>query len=243
MLFRSDLTPADNSNYTVSGGFRETVTTNDVDLIVTGSITSPSTDGFVTIPVPEYISNNPGIYILEAVITDDTNIPRAENTGEVVSSITTNATNLVVTTTYSNQTYTYTYPKEYTAAVGIGNTLEAKQQIVKNVCVVLRNTFYLAVERGIFGMPEREFLGPPSLAEVRLHIRDFPENNLLLDDYEFDEAEVYMAAERCVMYFNEISPPIQQRFTTKNFPFRYHWLEGIVYYLFITAADWHRRNK
>lgn len=228
-----------NASYTVQGNFRDSVPQQDNIQWEIGNIVSPGTDGQVTVNIPKWNQNNPGIYILEVAITDDTIYHRASVNGEIVQSITSDTSNLTITTTSAS----YLFPVGSSPIVGVGDILIAKQQFVRNVQLVLSNTFYLAIERGLFGTPDQEYVGPPSIAEVRLHLRDYPENNLLLDEYEFDEAEIAMAAERCIMYFNELMPPIQRKFSTRNFPFRYHWLEGITYYLFMIAANWHRRNR
>jgi hypothetical protein len=107
--------------------------------------------------------------------------------------------------------------------------------------IIMSNAFWLIAERSLFG--DQTYRGPPTLAEVRLHLRDAPEGNRLLDEYEFDPAEIAAAITRCVDWFNEVEPPLQQRYTTITFPFRYHWMEGIVAELFTTAAHYYRRNK
>lgn len=106
--------------------------------------------------------------------------------------------------------------------------------------VQLINRFWLVVDRSIFGGTDH--LGPPTIAEIRLHLRDAPEGNILLDEYEFDVAEIAASISRCVAFFNESPPPIQRRFSTANFPFRYHWMEGVVADLFLSAAHQFRRN-
>lgn len=106
--------------------------------------------------------------------------------------------------------------------------------------IQLINRFWLVIDRSLFG--DTDHVGPPTIAEIRLHLRDAPEGNYLLDEYEFDPAEIAAAISRCVMMFNESPPPLQRRFTTRNFPFRYHWMEGIVAELFLTAAHQYRRN-
>lgn len=103
------------------------------------------------------------------------------------------------------------------------------------------------IRRGLFGlssnMSERN-LGPPTLEEIRLSMRDnSPADNLLLDDLEFDAAEISQAVMRPIQYWNEIPPPIRPAQTTKTFPFREMWLLGIQAYLFDIAASHYRRNQ
>lgn len=110
-------------------------------------------------------------------------------------------------------------------------------------CVVFSNTFYLIINRGTFGndgLPG----GPPSIAEVRLHLRDSsPSESYLLENLMFDDAEIALAIARPVQYWNEIPPPLGRNYNTQTFPFRYHWLEGICANLFMMVAEQYRRNQ
>jgi hypothetical protein len=108
--------------------------------------------------------------------------------------------------------------------------------------IYFSNTFYLAVEPSNWQSTRARGLGPPTFAEVRLHLRDSsPNENLLLSDLMFDDAEISMAISRPIQYWNEIPPPIQE-YTTQTFPFRYHWLEAIAGELFLIAAEGYRKN-
>lgn len=111
-------------------------------------------------------------------------------------------------------------------------------------CVVFSNTFYVIINRSAFdSRTNGRNGGPPSMAEIRLHLRDSaPNESYLLENLMFDDAEIALAIGRPVMYWNEIPPPIRT-FTTKNFPFRYHWLEGICANLFFMVAEQFRRNQ
>lgn len=108
-------------------------------------------------------------------------------------------------------------------------------------CVVFSNTFSVIINRGTFG-PQGQEGGAPSVAEIRLHLRDSaPGESYLLDNLMFDDAEIALAISRPIMYWNETPPPIET-YTTQNFPFRYHWLEGICANLFLMVAEQFRRN-
>jgi hypothetical protein len=108
--------------------------------------------------------------------------------------------------------------------------------------VVFSNTFSVVINRGTFG-PQGEQGGPPSIAEIRLHLRDSaPGESFLLDNLMFDDAEIALAIARPIMYWNETPPPLGDNYTTQNFPFRYHWLEGICANLFMMVAEQFRRN-
>lgn len=110
--------------------------------------------------------------------------------------------------------------------------------------VLFSNIFYLYVGRGGWsGSRPQGSLGPPSIGEVRLRLRDSGgEENYLLDTLKFDDAEIAMVASRCVEEWNE-TPPNVKRYTTKTFPFRYHWMEGMAAHLFQMAAEQFRANN
>lgn len=111
------------------------------------------------------------------------------------------------------------------------------------LCVVFSNTFYVIINRSTFG-PGSQLGGPPSIAEIRLHLRDSsPNESYLLEHLMFDDAEIALAINRPVMYWNETPPPLDAVYNTQNFPFRYHWLEGICANLFLMVAEQFRRNQ
>jgi hypothetical protein len=108
---------------------------------------------------------------------------------------------------------------------------------------IFSNTFSLIINRSTFG-PSGDMGGPPSIAEIRLHLRDSsPSESYLLEHLMFDDAEIALAIARPVMYWNEIPPPLDTVYNTQNFPFRYHWLEGICANLFMMVAEQFRRNQ
>lgn len=86
--------------------------------------------------------------------------------------------------------------------------------------------------------------GPPPFDEVRLAIKDYPQANRLLGEYEFSVAEVAAAVAKAVRRFNTAPPPSLNQVTTARWP-RGSWanlLDGIRAELFETAAALHRRN-
>ncbi len=99
----------------------------------------------------------------------------------------------------------------------------------------------ISVESGVFGT-EGTCIGPPSIQEIRMHLRDRPEENDLLQDVEFDDAEILAAVVRPVQQFNE-RPPTLRYYSCRTFPFRYNWLNAIVSELLRTAAHHYVRNK
>lgn len=102
--------------------------------------------------------------------------------------------------------------------------------------------FQFLVERGLFG--PTSVIGPPTIAEIRLHLRDsHASENALLQNVQFTDAEILHAIEYPVLYWNESQPPISMNFNTSTYPFRFQWLEGTVAWLYRVAAHWYRRNQ
>lgn len=103
---------------------------------------------------------------------------------------------------------------------------------------------YLSIERGLFGDTDytESMLGPPTLGELRLVLRDTLVENNLLDDVEFDDAELYYNIVRPIQEWNHMPPPVAV-FTTRNFPFREAWTNAVVGKLLRTAAIWYERNR
>ncbi len=105
------------------------------------------------------------------------------------------------------------------------------------------NQFYLWVDRGLFGDSSYPHGGPPNLDDIRLSMRDnAPEENRLLDDFEFDLSEVCHAAVFTCRYWNECQPPINVFFDTMTFPAKERWLMAICGQLFTMASHRFRRN-
>jgi len=84
--------------------------------------------------------------------------------------------------------------------------------------------------------------GVPTVAEVRLYLRDTPADNTLLDDVEFSVTEVMAALRRPIDIWNE-TPPDLVRYTASTFPWREHWMQAAVGYLLKTAAYHYFRNE
>ena len=98
--------------------------------------------------------------------------------------------------------------------------------------------FFLWIQPSLFGGTS----SAPARDELRLHLRDSqPDENLLLDELDFDDAELCQALARAVTYWNEALPP-GRNYNTSTFPFKANWLDGAVACLCQTAAEHYRRN-
>jgi hypothetical protein len=108
---------------------------------------------------------------------------------------------------------------------------------------VFLNTGLISVERGLFG-DLTAMTGPPTLNEIRLHIRDTAVENDLLMDVEFDDDEIVAALIYPIQYWNETPPNLRRyHYTCATFPWRKNWLDGTVARLLRTGANWYMRNK
>lgn len=99
----------------------------------------------------------------------------------------------------------------------------------------------LSVEGTLWG-DTRQAVQPPTLNDIRMHLRDTPIENDLLADYEFDNDEVINALVRPIRQWNETPPPIAVH-TCRSFPYRYYWLQAVVGELLRTAAHHYMRNN
>lgn len=130
-------------------------------------------------------------------------------------------------------------PGVYFGELGVFSNFDTDDELM-----LFSNVFYVLIERGQFGAGTLMQGGPPSIQEIRLHLRDSgPQENLLLDNIKFDDAEIAIAISRPIEYWNEIPPDLGKRATTQNFPWRYHWLEAICANLFWMAAENFRANN
>jgi hypothetical protein len=125
------------------------------------------------------------------------------------------------------------FPGVYMAEIGVFDSSD--RMLFTNEC-------YILVESSSWGDVTK--LGPPRLQDVRMSLRDsdFLENELI-DNLDFDLAEMCYAMTRVVNYWNDQPPPIlTANFTTNNFPFRDIWIDGIRVFLFQLAEEHYRRN-
>ncbi len=113
--------------------------------------------------------------------------------------------------------------------------------------LVAVNDGLLSIERGLFALDDNtlyEDLGPPTLNEIRVSYMDSDAaENLLLDRIEFSDAQVIQAIQAPVQLWNETPPPLRPTYTTRTFPYRYHWLHAIHGHLLRSAAHNYRRNQ
>jgi len=104
------------------------------------------------------------------------------------------------------------------------------------------NVFYILVEPSLF--LNSPYPGPPSMAAIRLHMRDSsPAENRLTDNYAWTDSEIVAAIQRPVEYWNEIPPPIGIIHTTQTFPYRFHWMEAISGLLMLQMVGSGMRNS
>ena len=83
--------------------------------------------------------------------------------------------------------------------------------------------------------------GALSFQEVRLFMRDYREENTLLNDVEFDAPELAHCILQPVRDWNE-TPPDLSPYDASTFPYRTYWIRGTLGYLYEIAANHYRRN-
>ena len=105
------------------------------------------------------------------------------------------------------------------------------------------DTGLLSIEHGLFPVVDAsKFVGPPTINEIRIHLRDSSFENDLLGNVEFDDAEILACIIRPIQQWNE-HPPEVAYFTADNFPYRHNWLDAITARLLRIGAHWYRRNN
>lgn len=125
--------------------------------------------------------------------------------------------------------------KKAVAAVG---QLPAQPEFIE-----FTNQFYLYVNRGLTAGATYLLSGPPTIPEIRLHLRDSGgEESYLLDNLRFADEEIAHCIRLPIQYWNELPPP-GFSFDTTNFPHRYNWLEAICGHLMLMAADQQVANE
>jgi len=133
-------------------------------------------------------------------------------------------------------------PLEIAEAAGV---YQEEWGIYEGEDLIYSNSCSLFVRRSLFSrkVSDNQFeTGPPTIEEIRLSLRDHVAENQLLQNREFDAAEIVQAVVRPLQYWNEIAPAISPAQTTITFPFRELWMQGIQAYLLEIAAHHYRRN-
>jgi len=91
---------------------------------------------------------------------------------------------------------------------------------------------------------QRADVGPPTLQEIRMRIRDTAVENTLLQQTEFDDEEIAYAVVQPILEWNETTPHLRSFvYTPSTFPYRLHWIKAIIGYLLATAVHHYLRNK
>ena len=116
--------------------------------------------------------------------------------------------------------------------------------IVQNGERVFANNLMLSVEPTVLnGWGCQALTGVPTIQEIRIHMADNPQQNNLLRDYEFNDAQIVDAILRPIQIFNEIPPILYWQASPTTFPGRIHWIEAVVGLLHEYAAANYRRNR
>lgn len=133
----------------------------------------------------------------------------------------------------------FTLPEEVFNTAGIYQMSIGVKNADGNV--IFQEPGILSVEQSLFGdLGQRT--GPPTVRELRIHLRDNPIENDLLEDYEFDVPELMESIRHPIMQWNETPPPVA-RFNCATFPYTFHWRQAIIGELLRIAAHHYMRNE
>lgn len=144
-------------------------------------------------------------------------------------------------TTAATGRVSFTVPSCVASAAGIYRFEVALVQDEACCEILFSDSGVLIVEDGMWGDQNQQG-GPPSLEDIRMALRDRGVENDLLQDVEFDDAEIVHCLVAPVRQFNETPPPLTI-FTTSSFPYRYHWTLAAAGELLRIAAHHYLRNK
>lgn len=100
---------------------------------------------------------------------------------------------------------------------------------------------YIAIEPTVYQQLRGH--GPVTIPEIRLHLDDVSPGDIsLLDANEFEDVQILFAIREIVDLWNETPPPVCT-YTVDTFPFRHHWVEGVIAKLYSIRAHKYRRNQ
>lgn len=106
---------------------------------------------------------------------------------------------------------------------------------------------YLLVDKSQFGSVvanNGKPAGLPSLAQIRTFLRDnAPEDNPLLNTFEFDVSEIVQCMLKCVELWNTTQPRVRKVYNTNNFLNPSVLINGVMGELYMIAAKHYRRNS
>lgn len=114
----------------------------------------------------------------------------------------------------------------------------------------IRNGVNLIIEQGLVSVEPNLFgdrlilgEGPLTIGQIRMSIMDssVAENPLLLD-MEFGDDQILQALVWPIEFFNAQPPRLRRRWNTRNFPWKFMWLDGVLAQLHLYAAAHYRRN-
>lgn len=106
---------------------------------------------------------------------------------------------------------------------------------------------YMLVDKSQFGTVVANSgkpAGLPSLQQIRTYLRDnAPEDNPLLNTFEFDVSEIVQSMVKCVEHWNTMQPMVRRSFNTNNFFNPTVLISGVMGELYLIAAKHYRRNQ
>jgi hypothetical protein len=123
------------------------------------------------------------------------------------------------------------FPGIFIAELAIYDELDVLRAVDRRYLQVSNNLSY-----------EGTGAGPINITDIRMALWDTcPEQNTLLDDYEFPDDMIMSAIRRPIDMWNETPPEICMH-SANTFPYRENWLRATCGFLLKTAAHKVRRN-
>lgn len=104
--------------------------------------------------------------------------------------------------------------------------------------VLWATPYWLTIEPSLSSKPSAAL----TIAEIRLMMRDVcGEQNVLLGDLEYDDSQIVACLRLPIDEFNEKYQP-KTAFSTRTFPYRFHWMRAVCGYLLEIAGRGYARD-
>ena len=128
------------------------------------------------------------------------------------------------------------HPGIYRAEMVVMNN-DGNPYVTDSTLISVESSLYLRST-----MPGVAAVGPITIGQVRIAMRDFAGLNAYWANVEFSDAEIVQSILEPISCFNETAPHAA-RYSPSNFPFRHHWLQAVCANLLRISAMNYMRNS
>lgn len=134
------------------------------------------------------------------------------------------------------------------SATSLHQILELNCGVVSTIGELIHvSKLYVLVDKSQFGSVTAisgKASGVPQISAIRIALRDnAPEDNPLLNTFEFDDSEIILCMLKCVEHWNTMQPTVRRFFNTNNFFNPTALINGVMGELYLLAAKHYRRNQ